>query len=279
MGPHAHKVMCSVSIVPHRSGLRIVCNRDEQRERPAAEPPRVRAIGRVRAAWPTDPFSGGTWIGANEAGLAMVLLNRNPRRRARMTEEAPSRGTLIPSLMRLTRIAGVLKRLRRIDPDRFEPFTLLVVQDRTVAVVTNAGGAVSIRILRVHDPLLFTSSSLGDHLVSAPRQVLFQRLVRKHPSPLRGQAVFHRHSWKTRPELSVCMSRADARTVSRTVIDLTAQGVRISYTPVGPTFGKSRVQNAPSVIRTMRARRTAGGKVSTLLPGTRSAGPGSGSRG
>ena len=82
-------------------------------------------------------------------------------------------------------------------------------------------------------PRLFTSSSLGDALVDVPRGGLFEQLViEDRGSWLRGQFRFHRHRWPHLPELSVEMSRADAATVSRTVIDVSADEIHLSYEPL-----------------------------------------------
>jgi hypothetical protein len=72
---------------------------------------------------------------------------------------------------------------------------------------------------------LFTSSGLGDALVEGPRRRLFERLVLgAEDSWLDGQSRFHRHRWPGQPELSVWMERPDARTVSRSVIDVASNG-------------------------------------------------------
>jgi hypothetical protein len=83
-------------------------------------------------------------------------------------------------------------------------------------------------------PLLFTSSSLGDDLVLAPRRALFARMVEGQPSSriFGAQAAFHRHQWRNRPAVSVVMTRPDAATVSRTAIDIDARIVTMRYMPV-----------------------------------------------
>jgi hypothetical protein len=86
--------------------MRMVCNRDESRSRPAALPPQVREFGKQRAILPIDPVSGGTWIAASSAGLAMTLLNSYPAPAGPLapgaTEELlESRGTIIPYLLHL----------------------------------------------------------------------------------------------------------------------------------------------------------------------------------
>jgi hypothetical protein len=234
--------VCTVTVVPRPWGFRIVCNRDERYSRPPAEPPAVRRVGGRRTVWPLDPFSGGTWIGANDVGLVMVLLNRTPRQRMPVGDRSGrpaatrqrSRGVIIPSLLGLGCIASALHRTRGLSATEFEPFTLLMVQQSQLAVVRNTGDRVVVRSGVLSRPLMFTSSSLGDHVVERPRRELFARLVAAAALTLRGQAAFHRHRWQDRPEISVCMARPDAATVSRTLVDVDTvrTAVELTHTPI-----------------------------------------------
>ena len=76
---------------------------------------------------------------------------------------------------------------------------------------------------------MFTSSSLGDAVVAAPRRRLFEQLVLADDDWLRGQFRFHRHQWTRRPEISVQMAREDAATVSRTTIHVTTRAIDVDY--------------------------------------------------
>jgi hypothetical protein len=227
--------MCTVTVVPRPTGFRLVCNRDEQRTRPPAEPPELRRIGSMTTMWPRDPFSGGTWIGVNGTGLVMAVLNRRDRlERGHPGARIRSRGTIIPFLLGLERLDSAVARAVRLPAADFEPLTLVIVDRWRIAVLRNSRSRFTVRTRSLDRPLIFTSSSLGDDVVRRPRHALFARLVEHARSPLRGQAAFHRHRWPDRPELSVCMSRADARTVSRTRIDVEANGedLNIEYTPL-----------------------------------------------
>ena len=72
--------MCTVTIVPidRANGgktFRIAMNRDELRTRAIAQPPCVQQYDPHQAVMPIDPDSRGTWIGANDMGIAAMLLN------------------------------------------------------------------------------------------------------------------------------------------------------------------------------------------------------------
>jgi hypothetical protein len=233
--------MCTVTVVPHASGVRLLCNRDERRARSTALPPRVHDLGEMDAIFPVDPEGTGTWLGCNAAGLAVALLNAHTARRA---GDGPtrSRGLIVRELLRRPSLAQAVTHAARLDPRDFAAFQVVILQGRRVAVVASDSVSIAQRASEiVNAPLLFTSSSLGDGLVTPPRRRLFDRLVlwASH-GWLAGQARFHDHQWTARPEISIRMERADALTVSRTAVDLTGEGCELRYE--APVRRPERVQ-------------------------------------
>jgi hypothetical protein len=229
--------MCTVTIVPlDDNGFRLVCNRDERRTRAEAWPPAQRPFGGVTAAFPIDPVGGGTWIGANDAGIAMAILNRTPTVEGShlRAPASPSRGLIIPGLLRQRNLDTAIKAAQvAIGRSHFAGFSLVIADAHRVGVLTIAGNGFSLEVLPVSHPVLFTSSSLGDEVVEAPRRQLFEALVLGAPASwLTGQWRFHRTQWTRRPEISVLMERPDARTVSRTVIDVNSRETRLHYEPL-----------------------------------------------
>jgi hypothetical protein len=225
--------VCTVSIVPSGDGLRVVCNRDERRSRPLALVPRPQRIAGRRVLFPIDPASGGTWIGVNDASLTFVLLNRTIDADRPKTPPAHSRGTIIPALLASDALHVAVKRAITLAPERFAPFRLIALHGPRAAVVTSDGRRLSLHFEDTGRPLMFTSSSLGDAVVAAPRRELFERLVVRGTSGwLDGQYFFHRHSWPHATETSVLMSRGEARTVSRTVLETTSPMTTFGYEPI-----------------------------------------------
>jgi len=222
--------MCTVTIVPLAEGFRLACNRDERLVRPCAFPPRVHVKAGRRCIWPIDPIGGGTWIGANDAGLAMVLLNRYLRASAPSNGAGVTRGSIVPTVLDHASMDAAMQYATSLDETLFAPFQLVIVSKAMVGVVTSDGRRITVARSCLERPLLYTSSSLGDRRVEGPRRRLFEQLVvgRRH-ALLRGQARFHAHQWTDSPELSVLMSRPDAATVSRTVINVTNGRVDLAY--------------------------------------------------
>lgn len=227
--------MCTVTIVPRVDGFRVACNRDERNSRPSALAPRRHHLAPRLAVFPTDLQSGGTWIGANDAGLVLALLNRTSPAVSATVRRCPqySRGHVIPPLLEVDTLQTALGLALTLNPVWFEPFCLVLVQGRDVAAISNDGLRLSVDRSRSTLPLLFTSSSLGDEKVEEPRRRLFAQMVLgAKDSWLHGQRLFHRHRWPGRPELSVQMARGDARTVSRSVVDVRDGRVEFHYEPL-----------------------------------------------
>lgn len=228
--------MCTVSIVPYRDGFRLACNRDERRGRPPALAPRLQRLNLRAATFPVDPLSGGTWIGVNEAGLAMALLNRTIDPAASMrTPRLRSRGLIVPALLGCGCLADALEMAASLNPAHFDLFRLVVVQHTTAAVVTSGGFALSVDTMEMFRPLMLTSSSLGDAIVEGPRRRLFEQLVMEEGGVgwIRAQSRFHHHRWPESTHISVSMERSDALTVSRTVIAVGPRGIELRYQAVG----------------------------------------------
>jgi hypothetical protein len=234
--------MCTVTLVPYINAgcphggkcVRVACNRDEQRLRPAALPPCIHSVGEREAIFPLDPVSDGTWIAINDAGLAFVLLNLNGSNHPAHSSPL-SRGAIILSLLHSGTLTAALGPMSTLDTTLFAPFRLLVLDRFALAEVISDGQQTDlVQCVRISKPFLFTSSGLGDQLVEGPRRELFDASFGQCEDWLDDQDRFHRHRWPECPQLSVCMSRAEARTVSYSVADITPEGSTLTYHPDAP---------------------------------------------
>ncbi|MBY0261387.1 MAG: NRDE family protein, partial [Phycisphaerales bacterium] len=120
--------MCTVTLVrPAPGSLRLVFNRDEQRSRAASTPPREFELAGRRALMPIDPDSGGTWIGASDAGVVACLLNANPPTRSAEWAGRKSRGLIVPAILAASGFDEARQIAWKIEAGKFPPFRLLVV--------------------------------------------------------------------------------------------------------------------------------------------------------
>lgn len=113
--------------------LLVAANRDEFLSRPTAEPRLISDRPWVVAG--QDLSAGGTWLGVNEHGTVVGLLNRrnpdgpDPNRR--------SRGLLCLEALQAGGPDAVLRGLRRERADAYNWFNLLVAAPDQAVVVSN----------------------------------------------------------------------------------------------------------------------------------------------
>ena len=236
--------MCTVTIVPMTATgrWRMACSRDEQHGRAPARPPEQRTADNGRAyLMPVDPVSDGTWVAANDAGLALTLLNYNPRNPP--TDRTISRGGVVTTLASCATLDEVVARCAEIRAEAMMPFRFVVCDGARFAVWRSDVPAESIRIQPLDGPIMFTSSGLGDHLVEPPRRDLFNGWFSDDNAAFADQQhTFHQHRWEDRPHLSVAMSRDDARTVSYTTVDVTPDAMTMRYHPDRPDLPAKEVE-------------------------------------
>jgi hypothetical protein len=230
--------MCTVTVVP-RSRLsspawtadplllRLVCNRDELRTRAEALPPVVQTVEGRRVVMPLDPESSGTWIAVNEIGLVFALLNANPL--GQTASEGLSRGAVIPRLASAGSMSEALERVLDIKAERYRPFRLLMLDASQLVECWGEAGRLRYRRAYLQGAVMRTSSSCGDALVQGPRRMLFRRFFRGTSHAPAAQDAFHDHEWPGREDVSVRMQRADALTVSRTLVEVSAAFATMIY--------------------------------------------------
>jgi len=260
--------LCTLTLL--RSGLgpsvrgndqpraRIVMNRDEQRTRPAALGPRVVACPPRMAIMPVDPISGGTWIGCNDRGIAACLLNStHDVRSSPASMGLRSRGGVVPLLLAAADFDGALQLARSLDAAAFPAFRVLITDASRHAVLRADGVATRVEALApIDDGVMLTSSGLGDELVQQPRRVVFDQMIAAEASPQQLRDIEHLreaqdsfHAWTggDQPALNVNMNRADARTVSITVIELFDDRATLEYTPLGDDLSASSTSEQASI--------------------------------
>ena len=227
--------MCSLSWIRRRDALIVVMNRDERRDRAPARPPRRWRGADGGFTAPVDGDAGGTWIAARDSGVVLALLNHQAPDDSGVAGAAGA-GRLISRGVLVTTLAAEAAppdaaRLRAAGLASYAPFRLFVAGPRfPPRVFTWNGATLSTRRL---DPRLgfLTSSSWNARAVVPARHARFRAFARAHPRPTRADLLgFHAQADDPRgTPWAVCMSRDDARTVSVTVVEVTAAGVAMRY--------------------------------------------------
>lgn len=246
--------MCTVTAVPRSLLarvtrdepllLRLACNRDERLTRAAGLPPAMWWAGARGVVMPIDAESGGTWIAVNDTGVVFATLNATSpaaeqtirsewRSVPRMPATALSRGLIIPALVSAATVSEALARAQQLEADRYRPFRLLLFDRYQLVECWPDGDRIRHRRSFLYGAVMRTSSALGDAFVAPPRRALFQRIFHDPGDPVTAQDRFHDHQWAGREAISVNMRRADARTVSQTVVEVGLEHVAMSYRAIG----------------------------------------------
>jgi len=115
--------MCTVTFIARRNGYALGMNRDEKLDRPLALPPKRHRLANRHALFPSEP-NGGTWIGVNDAGASLALINWYyvP---APVAKCDLSRGLIVKSAFSADRPTLVTAALAALPLSRIKPFRLI----------------------------------------------------------------------------------------------------------------------------------------------------------
>src|SRR5690348_9703548 len=125
--------MCTVSFLPNANGYCLGMNRDESRLRAVALRPEVRGTAGGFAIYPSEP-GGGTWIGMNDSGLCLALINwyKVPTLPTRRTT---SRGIVVKEMIQSPTGEDLPGFLQELPLEEIPPFRLIAISLRESRVV------------------------------------------------------------------------------------------------------------------------------------------------
>lgn len=224
--------MCTASWLMTVDGYELFCNRDERRTREPAFPPRLKELNGVKYLAPEDGDFGGSWIGVNEFGLSLCLLNHYPSTGV-VAIQAVSRGLLLLSLMDCRSHAEIARRLEDASLVAYRPFVLLCVEPRhAVAAYTWDGVGLS----NGEAQMPMSTSSFDSTNVVARRKDMFAQVIRNGINAAVLEA-YHKSRDPKGGAYSVCMSRDDAESVSFSRVRVTTGRIEFHYSPRSPLTG------------------------------------------
>jgi len=206
--------------------LRVFFNRDEQRDRALGAPPQSVKIGSLEALMPIDVKRGGTWIGVNEQGLVMALLNNYavPPIKGKAYD---SRGEIVKCLLSCEQVDSIDRELENMVMNRVYPsFTVLAWSSEKGLVFCAQWNEEELRIIDPKESF-FTSSSWNTQEVQSYRlESYVQNVVKEGVSMdqfMTQQPDEDRKKW------SVRMSREKTCTVSASDIVVKEREIIFSY--------------------------------------------------
>ena len=224
--------MCTLSLVTRKNGYLLALNRDERVTRGTGSLPEIYRRDGIRMAHPGDG-NGGTWIGVNEFGIALAVLNWNePSSSAPKTQ---SRGGLIPRLLSCSSIAVLESGIGNLDLCGILPFRLFAVAPSEEE--TWEWRWDSSRLQYCPHPWRaghWFSSSLSDQEAeksrSAACRLAWDENDAGSSSWLRRLHASHQSSALFEPgPFGLCVHRPDVRTLSYSEVECASSCVRFSH--------------------------------------------------
>lgn len=213
--------MCTLSIITRNNGYLLGMNRDEKIARGAGLPPEARDSGGTRAVYPTDG-ADGTWIAANEYGIALALLNWNDvAPRVISGQKNRSRGLLIPALIGSRSLLGLEAAISKSTLDGIPPFRLFGLSRWEREIREWRWNSVKTEFVshgwQAHH---WFSSSMSDKQAESSRGAA---CLEAWNEPDAGSAAWLRRLHVSHADapgpFSICVHRPDVRTLSYTEIE------------------------------------------------------------
>lgn len=244
--------MCTLSFMPVRGGFHLLMNRDEQRSRPDALPPRLHPSGRLRSIYPSEQ-GGGTWIGGNDAGLCAALLNWYARP-VLIERRAFSRGLIIPTILGAPDSEGALVFLKSLPLGKLAPFRLFLFHARETkaTMITSDGATLELRKLPWERSHWFSSGHDEAEVSRIRGETALSAAADTDAGTLTWLRRLHLSHEPQEGAYSFCMHREDACTVSFTELSITGDRAVMTYLDKSPC----RRHEASSVTLGLPLRKT-----------------------
>lgn len=220
----------------------VAANRDEFLARPAAPPTTLCEDPLVIGG--KDLRAGGTWLAINEFGMIAGLLNRRSDLPA--DPERRSRGLLCLDALRHKTVAEALRFVIAQEPERYNPFNLLLASREGAAVAHNRHGRIDATTLAdgthlltnldVNDfecPRISRSFSRFAALTSEPDAANDPPLMRQRLAALLSDHSTQLDPRNGRPN-SLCLHLDDYGTRESSLIFVNAAGRVEHYFAPGP---------------------------------------------
>lgn len=221
--------MCTVTLIARRNGYALGMNRDEKLSRVCALPPKLVRLGERKAIFPSEP-SGGAWIGVNDCGLTLALINWYSVA-DRVRTNAVSRGEIIRNLLSAHSLAVAHDAFASQPLSRINPFRLIGISNDKRIVEWRW----DLRHLAACDHPwrnhTWISSGFDEPGAQRSRGNLFAKAQKASDVDTIGWLRRLHSSHEPRPSpYSTCMHRQDAATVSYSEIEVLGQKSTLRYT-------------------------------------------------
>jgi uncharacterized protein with NRDE domain len=220
--------MCTVTFIPVKDKFYITSNRDEKSLRKHAILPKSYMHNDFTLVYPKDTDADGTWIAMRHDGNAAVLLNGAFEKHVSMPPYRQSRGKVFLDII-ATELP--VKTFLKIDLLNIEPFTLIILHDKTLSECRWNGEKKFCKQLQSDQPYIWSSATLYSKEIIKKREQWFTEWLANNPVFTQENILnFHRFSGDGDRRNDLFMNRDDKMcTVSITGIELTDTVSKMFY--------------------------------------------------
>lgn len=233
--------MCVLTFVPDKfDGFILTNNRDENKDRTKAIPPKKYKTGDTTLYFPKDTKAGGTWIATNHK-VTLCLLNGATEKHVPKGSYSKSRGQIILDYFNFQN-TGYFTKEQFIG---IENFTLIYVENATKQICQFIWDGVNLDIqhLEWNKPRIWSSSTLYSKKNREKRAELFFEFLKENPTPKYSQLLdFHHFADAGDPENNLVMEREDGtHTQCISQIFNIGTNIRFSYFDLVDGYQKSLI--------------------------------------
>jgi len=210
--------MCTVTIIPNKTGFTLTSSRDEIASRGVTQFPIKMELGKERIYFPQDPLAGGTWIATSEKGKVVCLLNGGFEKHKHQPPYSFSRGKVVMDCFSFENfeLFGKVYNLSGV-----EPFTLVLIDNMQLFELVWDGDTKHFKELNANDQHIWSSSTLYNKEIREIRQKWFKNWGLHEDSTNAAIFDFHLKGGNISDSFNIKMKRKNGpETVSITQVSM-----------------------------------------------------------
>ncbi len=166
--------MCTVVFIPFQGHYFMASLRDEHPKRIKANLPVLAISKQQKYMAPIDPTGGGSWLGINEYGSVVILLNGGFENHTKKSSYAKSRGKIVTELLS---VKHIITYWETIDLINMEPFTLIVWSNKMLWQLVWDGNKKYQINVDSYTSHIWSSSTLYTEIEKNERHVIFNKWI------------------------------------------------------------------------------------------------------
>lgn len=217
--------MCTAIYIPGKDNVVIASLRDESPARQRASEPVILESEGTKFVMPVDPQGGGSWVGLNKHGVAVVLLNGAFERHHHQPPYRMSRGLIVRALLASQTPVDVWNAM---PMEGIEPYTLVALQSADLYKLTWDGVAKYNEVLDSNVAHILSSTTLYHQAARTKRTDMFSEWLETRPHVSEGSLMEFFRSVSD-PDNGFLMNRGIVKTLSYSYLTLNKDTYEFYY--------------------------------------------------